>query len=47
MASTGILLTNCGSIISVDTNRLRTSEVFHAVDYSDANGELGRLCESM
>ncbi|KAF1017701.1 MAG: hypothetical protein E5299_00383 [Burkholderia gladioli] len=24
-------------------NRLRTSEVRHAVDYADANGDLGRL----
>ncbi|KAF1018015.1 MAG: hypothetical protein E5299_00186 [Burkholderia gladioli] len=35
MASTGI--------ISGDTNGLRTSEVRHAVDYADANGNPGRL----
>ncbi|KAF1006999.1 MAG: hypothetical protein E5299_02081 [Burkholderia gladioli] len=35
MASTGI--------ISGDTNGLRTSEVRHAVDEADANGDLGRL----
>ncbi|KAF1012715.1 MAG: hypothetical protein E5299_01090 [Burkholderia gladioli] len=35
MASTGT--------ISGDTNGLRTSEVRHAVDYTDANGNLGRL----
>ncbi|KAF1006818.1 MAG: hypothetical protein E5299_02097 [Burkholderia gladioli] len=35
MASTGI--------ISGYTNGLRTSEVRHAVDYADANGDLGRL----
>ncbi|KAF1017774.1 MAG: hypothetical protein E5299_00317 [Burkholderia gladioli] len=35
MASTGI--------ISGDTNGFRTNEVRHAVDYSDANGDLGRL----
>ncbi|KAF1016538.1 MAG: hypothetical protein E5299_00527 [Burkholderia gladioli] len=30
-------------IISGDTNGLRTSEVRHAVDDADANGNLGRL----
>ncbi|KAF1009974.1 MAG: hypothetical protein E5299_01797 [Burkholderia gladioli] len=35
MASTGI--------ISGDTNRLQTSEVRYAVEYADANGDLGRL----
>ncbi|KAF1018099.1 MAG: hypothetical protein E5299_00080 [Burkholderia gladioli] len=35
MASTGI--------ISGDTNGLRTSEVRHAVDDADANGDLSRL----
>ncbi|KAF1010368.1 MAG: hypothetical protein E5299_01692 [Burkholderia gladioli] len=35
MASTGIILG--------DTNRLRTSEVHHAVDDAEANGDLDRL----
>ncbi|KAF1012772.1 MAG: hypothetical protein E5299_01082 [Burkholderia gladioli] len=44
MASTGILITNFGSIISGDMNGLRTSEVRHtAVDDADPNGDLGRL----
>ncbi|KAF1006573.1 MAG: hypothetical protein E5299_02131 [Burkholderia gladioli] len=30
-------------IISGDTNGLRTSEVRHAVDDADANGDRGRL----
>ncbi|KAF1009820.1 MAG: hypothetical protein E5299_01848 [Burkholderia gladioli] len=31
------------NIISGDTNGLRTSDVLHAVDDADANGDLGRL----
>ncbi|KAF1005141.1 MAG: hypothetical protein E5299_02288 [Burkholderia gladioli] len=34
-------------IISSDTNRLRTSEVRHAVDYADANGATSVPCASM
>ncbi|KAF1013699.1 MAG: hypothetical protein E5299_00877 [Burkholderia gladioli] len=39
--------TRSDGIISSDTNGLRTSEVRHTVDDADANGDLGRLCESM
>ncbi|KAF1011393.1 MAG: hypothetical protein E5299_01417 [Burkholderia gladioli] len=36
-------LWNRTDIISGDTNGLQTSEVRHAVDDADANGDLGRL----
>ncbi|KAF1016613.1 MAG: hypothetical protein E5299_00489 [Burkholderia gladioli] len=46
MASTGILITNFGSIISGDMNGLRTSEVrntFHCVLTLDLCNNAGRF----
>ncbi|KAF1012116.1 MAG: hypothetical protein E5299_01258 [Burkholderia gladioli] len=47
MASTGILITNFGSIISGDMNGLRTSEVrnpFHCVLTLDLCNNAHRIC---